>query len=279
MKVKLLLALFSALSLSSCNLLAFMDKPSGDIQLLEAARLCLDKGDYTCARDYYQALSNSYADVKISETSLTTLAENNIFFMSDLFDALGSGAGGPKSLISLAELAASRGKTNATTRTTIQTIFQNESAITDVTLRAYSQLISSLSMFNSILAAAVGANGKLEPGNIASNPSTCAAGLTTCSQASLCVCAACGVGNVTTLTADAGGTDAAVTMDSSALWTSDPSYNKLSAAASKADAAITTLTSTGGGMLASLQQLSALGPLGTNCKRQVLIQILFPEVK
>ena len=186
MKVITRFGFLSLLFLSSCNLMGFMDKPSGDAQLLDAARACLDKGDFTCAHDYYTALSSNYADVKTSENSLTTLGENNIFFMSDLFTALGSGTGSATSRITLAETLYARSKTDPTTRTTIQTLYSNEAAITDPTLKAYSQLITSITMFSSILASAINTGGKLTVSDLAFNGATCRLATTDCLISASC---------------------------------------------------------------------------------------------
>jgi hypothetical protein len=274
-KLKNFVLISSALfSLSSCNLLGFMDKPSGDAQLLEAARACLDKGDFTCARDYYQALSNSYADVKVSETSLTTLGENNIFFMADLFEALGSGTGGANSLVTLAETLAARSKTDATTRTTIQTIYANEAAITDSTLKAYSQLISSLSMFSSLLASAVGADGKLTASDIVIDPTACKA-----ANCTTTVTTECNMPVGSSLVNE----DASEVTDlaTSTNWNSSNSISKIKFAASAADTAVSTLTSSSGsGIFSALNALGGLGGGATaaaaRCSRQALITTLFP---
>ena len=69
--------------LTACNLYGGLSKPANDEQYLVAARACLDRGDYACAKENYQALSTNYNDVRISETGLTTLAETRIFSISD----------------------------------------------------------------------------------------------------------------------------------------------------------------------------------------------------
>ena len=260
---------FTILGLSSCNLMGFMDKPSGDVQLLEAGRACLDKGDFTCARDYYQALSNSYADVKISESSLATLGENNIFFMADLFSALGSGTGSSNSLIALAETLSARGKTDANTRTTIQTLYANEAAISDSTLKAYSQLISSLTMFSTVLASAVGTDGKLTLNDIASNGSGCKARTTgTCDNTD------CDIGTGTGLTST---TETGIAMGVSTSWSAAASLDKLTAAASAINNASSVLTGSGSsGIFATLNTLSGLGVLNARCQRNLLLNALFP---
>ena len=273
--IPLIIGTLTLLALSSCNLVSFMDKPTGDAQLLEAGRACLDKGDFTGARDYYQALSNSYADIKINESSLATLGENNIFFMADLFESLGSGIGNGNSLLTLAETIAARGKTDSSTRTIIQTIYNNESSIGDSTLKAYSQLISSISMFSSVLASAVGTDGKLSMNSIAANGAGCKA-----LSSAACDDAKCDIGTATGLTATA---EAAVTMSSAALWSAAPSLDKLTAAALGTNTAITTLTgSSSSGIFKALKSLSSLSGLpGTQqaiarCQRNIILNVLFP---
>jgi hypothetical protein len=163
------------LLLSSCNLFGGIDKPSGDIQLLDAARACLDQGDFVCAKEYYQKISNSAYDAKMHEGSLAILGENNIFFISDLISSLGSGVGGASSLITLAQTLRSRNKTNAATFEIIQNTYSRAALISDPTLRAFSQFISSVAMMSAVLGNPVGSDGILIESDLAATPATCKA--------------------------------------------------------------------------------------------------------
>lgn len=74
----------AALALSAgvlaCNAFDPLSSPSGDDQLLSAARACLDRGDFECALDHYGKLSADKADVKASEQAYAILAQNNAGF-------------------------------------------------------------------------------------------------------------------------------------------------------------------------------------------------------
>jgi hypothetical protein len=58
-----------SLTLSACNLFGGIDSPSGDQQLLSAARAAFDQGNYSQALNYYQQLSGNESDIKLSETA------------------------------------------------------------------------------------------------------------------------------------------------------------------------------------------------------------------
>ncbi len=288
--MKVIVALIAVFTLSSCNLMSFMDKPSGDFQLLDAARACLDKGDYACARDYYQALSSSYADVKVSETTLTNLAGDNIFFMADLIKSMGTGTGGVNSFISLAETFSSRGKTTGAIRTTIQAEFKNSNSITDTTLRAYMKFITSISMMAQVLSNAVGSDGVLTADDFAVNASTCKAAATAvCAATAACEApASTNLLNVASSEVAAyndNGTSADDTDDTGGLytatdWDTDASLDKLTEAVKRVDSSLSQLSGTSSGLGSALSTLTALGGgasiAARRCTRQLLIQQLFP---
>ena len=161
-------------SITACNLYGGIDKPSGDTQLLSAARACLDTGDYACAQTNYQALSSAQNDVKISEQELTTLAQQNIFSISDLISTLGGSFGSGSSLALLTGVIASRGKTDGATRTALQAAYAADQNINDVNLKAFTQFLAAYAMLNQILASAVQNGTSLAQSDIVKNPSGCA---------------------------------------------------------------------------------------------------------
>ena len=158
---KVFLMVGALLSLTSCNLYGGIDKPSGDNQILMAARACLDHGDYVCAQQNYQALSNNENDVKVSELALTALAQNGLFSMSDLLLALGSDRGSAKSLTAMSGLIAGRGKTDGTSRANIQSVFVSLTTIQDAKLKAFMQFLTATALVNQILAGAITSNNAL----------------------------------------------------------------------------------------------------------------------
>lgn len=259
----LLLGLFS---LSSCNLWGGIDKPSGDEQLLVAARACLDRGDYACATEYYQKLSNSLSDVKTSELAFVNLAQNGIFSMQDFVASLGSSRGSGTTFLRMAERIAARGKTASTDREAIQAYYASLSTISDSRLRAYMQFIVALAMFEDVLATAVGADGVLTSTDIASSDSC-----RTIAQGA-CSTAPCNAGFANT------GTEPTA-MSSSTNWTTAPSVKKLEIAASDASTALSNagISSSVGGTVQLMTSISSqlVGAASDNCRRWFIINLLF----
>ncbi len=257
------------LSLSSCNMFEFMDSPSGNPQLIEAARACFDAGDWACAREYYGQLTGD-EDNKISKLALLTLAENNIFKLTDLIDSLGSGTGNGSSLALLAGVMHKRGKFDAATRVTIQEVYESAAAITNDELRGFTQFVAANAMVNSILAIDVGADEILAATDLVNTPGTCA---TTCCAIT---CAAdCGTSGDL-----ADGTGVPLSMSSASGWsTHPPTHDQLLGAADATSTAANLMTgsSSGGGIVSTLNTLQAqLGVAADeNCRRAVIKEVLF----
>lgn len=157
--------------LSSCNLYGGLSSPSNDEQYLIAARACFDRGDYQCSQDNYAALSSNYNDAKVSENSLSLLAQANIFSISDLVRSLGTNLGSPASFAILAETLAGRNIIDGAHRTTIKKAYDDDSKINDGHLKAFSKFLAALAMFNELLANAVGPDGKLTVTDIVTSAS------------------------------------------------------------------------------------------------------------
>ncbi len=237
----ILLTLF-LFQLSACNLYGGIDKPSGDAQLLSAARTCLDQGDYPCARQRYQALSTSSADYQLSELALTTLAENQIFSISDLITTLGTSRGGGTSLSLLAQTMASRGKIDGATRTSIQASYASVAAIQSSDLRAFMQFLTAYAMTNEILANAVAADGQI---HIVQDATACK--LVSVSNLTCIGSAACAApsGTIATTLLDSTTSEIVNTsghrLSDATNWSTPPTLIKFIAAASDAATAISTL--------------------------------------
>jgi hypothetical protein len=260
--------------LTSCNLYGGIDKPKGDAQLLSAARGCLDRGDYVCAKEYYQALSSAQNDVKLSELSLTTMAENNAFSIKDLISSLGNSRGGGASFAMLSETMAARGKTDGATRSLLQQSFASVSGIQNSDLKAFMQFLTALATFNQVLSSAVGADGILTGDDITNSASGCiAAGAGGCAAA-----AACGIPSGSALLNSTG---AEVTdMSSNTNWNSPPTLEKLRQSANSAATALSALGNTSyQGILDIMNQLNNLPDpsIAASCTRYVILTTLFPN--
>jgi hypothetical protein len=269
------------LFLSACNLYGGLSKPSNDDQYLVAARSCLDHGDYECARQNYNALSASYVDIAVSEGSLNTLAQNQIFSITDLVSSLGSGLGSGSSFSFLAEALAVRGVTTGSARTTIKTVFDNDAVILDPKLKSFSQFLAALAMVNQVLANAVGTDGKLTAGDIVT-PSA----VTACKASNDCgACLATNVGCQCTTPAGTALTynngDLTNFSSSPATWAGSATIQKLIQAAIQTTTSLTAFSGGSNGLGPSLQAISALstnallaGAGPEACVRQQLISIL-----
>jgi hypothetical protein len=211
---------------SGCNLYGGLSSPSDDEQNLIAARSAQDNGDYATALKCYQALSNSYSDVKIGEEGLNSLAQGNIFSISDLVSSLGTAVGSSASFSILAEALEQRGITAASYRGTILTVYQSDNAIANAQLKAFNQFIVSLAMFNEVLANAVGSDGILTASDIVVDPTTCKSSTGTNG-------AACAAPSGTQLIYTAGASEPIDFTSSAEAWEGQASIVKLGKAATE----------------------------------------------
>ena len=261
------------LSATGCNLYGGLSSPSNDQQYLLAARACLDQGNYQCALDNYNALSNAYHDIKISEIALTELAQGNIFSMKDFIASLGNNSGSGASLAFIANELANRGITSASVRTTIQTIYTNENQINDPNLKAFSQFIAAVAMFNEVLANAV-TGSVLTSNNIAAHGAACKTSSNCTTDATNC---GAPVGTQFTFN----GADHS-DISSGTPMTGSATIQKMVIAAAAATAQLEELTgqsSNYAGIISAMQQFSQINvgaatAAADQCSRQLIIQYL-----
>jgi hypothetical protein len=264
------------LTLSACNLYGGLSSPSNDEQHLDAARACLDRNDYQCALDHYRALSDSYADIRINETSLTQLAQAQVFSFSDLITSLGTSLGNGRTLSSMAELIASRGAATASSRILIQQTYANNNSIEagkpalNAKLRAFSRFISALAMYNTVLASAVGADGILTASDIVDDPALCAADSNPVTIPVSCV------EPLTTAMPNSSVGGNPSDLDTATNWGSGASLKMLWDALSAADSEAAIFTGSQNGILSSINDLLLQAPSGAaeGLKRQQLVTIL-----
>jgi hypothetical protein len=271
-----LLLFGSLLSLTACNLYGGIDKPSGDAQHLSAARACLDNGDYDCAQTNYQALSSNENDVKISEEELTTLAQQNIFSISDLVSTLGSSRGNGSSLAQLAGVLAARGKTDGNTRVILQSTWASDGNIQNANLKAFSKFLVSYAMLNEVLASAVtDSNNGLAQGDLVANPSVCVSSFSSNPTSCYTDTTDCGAPAGTALL-DTTPSDVS-SMDSATNWDTAPTLQKVFESLVAASASIGNLNSNDEGVFKTITELQAAFAVLPNaaCKRQALLIALF----
>jgi hypothetical protein len=147
----LLTAFVALISLSGCNLWGGLDGPSGDAQILSAARAAFDQGDYQLAIQLYGELSSANADVGLSETAYADLTQAGAS-MQAYAGAFGKGdtAIGP-AITSFAEGILKVGSGQAT-RVAIWQAFNKQQNIANPQLKALVRFLGSLSFAAEILA-------------------------------------------------------------------------------------------------------------------------------
>jgi hypothetical protein len=150
-----------------------MDKPSGDIQILSAARACFDVGDYECASNYYSQLSSASSDQSNSEAVFQTLAQNGVS-VSAFMDSVISGSSEAGKLVTNLStyLIPTSGES---ARLAFFHAFQKQSTISDSRTQGLIRFITSLSLLSELLAEdADTTKGKLQQADLVSSPTGCA---------------------------------------------------------------------------------------------------------
>lgn len=184
------LALLPALllaALGGCNLFDPFDSPTGDTQLLSAARACFDRGDIACAKDLYSQLSSSQSDVANSETAFAILDENGAD-MAAFMGAFGGGAGG-QGITKLANALIAKG-TGSTLRNNILGAYQKVNSISDTNLKGLVRFVAGITLLAEVMAE--GAGTSFDADDVVATPSACKAASSVTACAGL---AACGVGD------------------------------------------------------------------------------------
>jgi hypothetical protein len=166
-----------ALGTSACNLFDPFDSPSGDAQLLSAARACFDQGDIACANEYYGQLSTTtLRDTALSEQAFAILDGQGVSMAVFMKVGLGGGMG-PSAISALAnELA--KGAPGATMREQIFQAFLKANSISDPTVRGFAKFLTATSFLAELFAeAAVNAGGArtFDSTDFVSVPGTCKA--------------------------------------------------------------------------------------------------------
>jgi hypothetical protein len=172
---KLLFSLGLALAWSSCNIFGFMDSPSGDAQLLSAARACFNDGDLTCAREYYAKVSNDNTSIRESELAFIKLEENGAG-MAAFAEAFGGGFGGEGINRLARSIWLSNSTELATRRTNITAVYDAATVtnIPDAQMRALVQFAASTAVMGVVFAQHSG-NGTLSKSEIVASATGCAA--------------------------------------------------------------------------------------------------------
>lgn len=173
MEMRLAIPVGLGVLLSGCNLYSGLDKPSGNDQLLSAARACFDKGDLTCAQADYSQITGSLTDQATAENSFTYLAQQGasmgafITFVGNI-NALGTGG-------ALTQFADALSPGDQSRRLGIWQAYSMSAKIQDPSLQNFAAFISSMALTEEFLAEDESTPGTLAKTDIALDPTACLA--------------------------------------------------------------------------------------------------------
>ena len=261
--------LFLGLLAGCFNVFSPLDHPSGDIQLISAARACFDRGDLQCAMDNYQKLSPNSLEIQMSEEAFVTLDQNGAG-MSSFMQSFGNGGGGG-SLTKLAELM---GQGSLAKRLSILGAFKNLASITtNAPLRGLVRFSLGIGLAAEVLSEELVSSATLSK-TLLSNTSTA------CSTFNAGTCAAC-TKPTGSVIQDTGVTSGELPTDPTAATeygTANPDLDMLNGALSQANFALgaTELGASGkfsgtSGTFGTILNTGPRGAGGAPCFRSALI--------
>jgi hypothetical protein len=153
---------------SSCNVYQTVDKPSENAQYLSRARACFDQGQFDCASEYYQKLSDAYQDRGIVEDTFAVLEKEGAGMGTFISAFIGGGSSGLNKLASILHKDAGLSK-----RKVLFDVYKNHLKIQDGDLRAFIRFITSAVLGAEILGEATGLDNILNLDDIAKDGSAC----------------------------------------------------------------------------------------------------------
>lgn len=160
------LALLTGLLLTGCNAFSPLSSPSGDAQLLSAARAAFDQGNYQQAINYYGQLSSSNSDTGLAESAYAEMTEAGAS-MQAYAGAFGKGdvAIGP----AITAFAESMVPGSQAKRVAIWQAYNQAASIGDANLKYLVKFLGSVSFAAEILAESVPPNSTTLTQNDLSN--------------------------------------------------------------------------------------------------------------
>jgi hypothetical protein len=258
----LVLLILPTFFLTSCNIYDPFDGPSGDEQILSAARACLDQGDIQCAKDNYAKLSGTkYSDTATAENVFAMLQEQGAS-MGAFIKAINGGDVGAGMTLMAEELASGAGLSK---RQAILAAWKQNSSIQSTNMKNLVRFVSSFALVAEILAESSTGN-TLHKTDIA--PQACqdpqGAGCASCTNAR----------NLSDV--------ATVSVDASTTYTGTTNLGELNGAIVEAQSALTAIGGAGSfssGALNFVTQLTGTAGGGTNvaavanCYRKELLTL------
>ena len=248
------------------NIFDPLDSPSGDAQLLSAARACFDKGDFACAREYYGKLANN--EDAIAETAFVKLDEQGAGIGSFVYalDAARSASAGMILTVLAEKMANGAG---ATKRAEIFSAYQASLQINSTVLKGFVQFMTGIALAAEIIAELDGAQADYtlqQVTDIVTNKAVCtAAGAGGCAAA-----ASCDSANTVAYTWSGTGTDLNAASSVSKIW--DTFHGAINAVnTGLTNMGVTNTTSQSVSLITNI--LNVLGGLGGNarCMQMALV--------
>jgi hypothetical protein len=171
------LSLAAALALlaSSCNFNVFepFDHPTSDAQLISAARACFNRGDYACAQQDYEKLSNNSDDIKNSEEAFVAIDQIGAG-MGAFISAFGqSNISTGKAITAIANSVG--GNAGAPARLAVYNAYQKAILVQDTSLKGLTRFVTAIAMAAELLAEAATSPGNLTQADLALSVSGCSA--------------------------------------------------------------------------------------------------------
>jgi hypothetical protein len=166
--------LLLALMLTGCNFYDFLDNPSGDTQLLSAARACFDQGDFTCSSNYYSQISSSTTDQAAAEQAFLILSQNGASMSTFMTAAVSDSSSGGKFVTRLAKGLATANR-GTTARVNLFQAFKKVNSIQGTQVQGLVRFITASAFLGEILAENSATLGTFLKTDLVTDPTTCAA--------------------------------------------------------------------------------------------------------
>jgi len=271
-----LLALFALPLLSGCNLYGGLGSPSGDAQLLSAARACFDEGDFACALKYYAQLSSVSADQQLSEEAFLTLDQQGAG-MGVFLTAFGNGNGGDGVTSLSSALIPGAGVAR---RSAMLQAYVSWHSITSTDLQGLVQFVAGMALASEMLAEGAIGDSVLHKSDLVNIPSSCATSATACTGGDPTNCGKPTNSGLAASASDNVNIDGNIATAESAFAVASPDLQMLNQALNGVETGLTKMSASGrfktgaGGLTTSLV---AAGAALTNaggvddCYRQLLI--------
>lgn len=161
--------------LCGCNAFGPVDTPTGDAQLLSAARAAFDRGDFAKAADYYSKVSSAASDSSNSESIFLVLAQHGATSAVFLNSILDGAEGGGKLITKIANALSSSKNTTEKDRLAILHAYQKTTLINSLQVKGLVQFVSALSMLGELFGEIASTQGNLKQSDLVSNPILCKA--------------------------------------------------------------------------------------------------------